>query len=1362
MDDITSTQQVDVYADAVYQTFRATDCSQLIRIPVVKHPSTQEYYVIWTDITQCFPRVSRIQHDDVFVTFMRDQNLYRVRPHGIRYHPGVVLDVIYNDQPQKLSQQNRKNHHRSRPDHSTIITTDSNNINNNVVTTSASSSTTFNSVESALGSKNGSEYENKELTGPSSSSSSPSSSSLTPTFAKPLPQQTRNQNQDNNNNNVDDETIFLDQYQQEPTNITAHNLEIDKAKVQAAKEKKEEIEKTNEQGIDVTAAWQNCFAMEGQGDAYLDFPVMTTDTASVIKDRPSFVRSILDSFKRDPQIMQGLELPKLFGETVIETETEAEKKKESVKETFTPESVAVNDPSLSETTKSRILLEITHAQQRYRRQNSIFNSTSAKSLAIAFAAELGIPSQLEDDKTLNIPNIVRRRVSSILKRQYKWVESTCPKLFILLPVCYATLNKTEEEFDDAYIKSLTWSDFTIHYLCDCGNIPGFETKFFPHWNLKDCPWGHPINKKHEESVVNIYGDYLMAILEAWKYGVFMSDKDGDVIIPPAQDEMQKPIALAIKYLSSLNVSSSKSFLPQPGKENDQQITTMTLDQVPPVNPLAKEDLASAKHYFSDSRLTMDEIPPVLTAHRDVRWVCLEHSVILSPFEDWIEALSFCDDPASTASEFKVSMGAFRATVTTRERVRDYYRLAQKLTTTSSLRLFLDWDLTMEDEEELRQAVAKFPAACVKLVVRELSRNSCNVPGFEHGYSAIVFEALKNPKIEAFALDHSRKDEVPYYGYDEWYDLKQKFMPHDSLARFRRSRTSNRINMRALVTDIDQGMTMLRKVVGGLDRFTKLRLIISSVWENLTISLLKLGEPGSEIRDTEYETGDVLEFFEKRGNLDSVTYNSHSKADNQFIKSKVITDMSVGYVYSRDRIKIRQILKNNRRLKKLELDNLTLDDPSQIFESYKSLMANHPTMETLEVKQRTNRRSSDFTWHTVANPALMTLIMTIFEGDKVSSVFQKYASSLKFLHINGITASDAAVLEKVLRPKKGPFKLENIVLCDVHLFDPAALEDLRKVVTRGNFKVVKIYSDVKKIRNEKTGLYEIQNGDDVDGGSGAVAAANGSSGNVTKSKSKNLEKARIKMEQDSATKFVDFLVAIGSKVTGIGIWESSALRMLEALEARGTEAAILPSMATVTVAGSGKRLMEHYWFSQFLFYKSAAVRSIVNRRVSILKNGSGGSGGDGDEGDKDGSKDNSNFSHMDPEILEECFKKSMGGEEGKHIQGFVKALYENPEEIQPIRELSIQDFEFQKADLEYFLRTVDFSRLRTCRIDLVKEISGEALINIAAAIPDNCMMESFTISVAGPNPQDSLLCQQWIRQKCSRPGKRCVVLINGHL
>ncbi|KAI8354251.1 hypothetical protein B0O80DRAFT_53764 [Mortierella sp. GBAus27b] len=1002
------------------------------------------------------------------------------------------------------------------------------------------------------------------------------------------------------------------------------------------------------------------------------------------------------------------------------------------------------------------------------------------------------PQRLPDGQlnTLTHADIARRRAEQLLRRRYRWIESCAPKLFVLLPNNYATSTKTEADFDDAYVSSLNWTDFAVHFLCDCGGIPGFENLSCPHWTLKEYPWGHPITNTSERSIIDRFASYMVCILEVFKYGVDLDldSEDGGnnpntnghgdsssgnnrsrINIPAETDpDLRKRIELAIRYLQSKGARTSDDFLNVAERYTPE---SLALECVVPVSPPIKANLSTMKSlFFSDNRRAIDDTHPYLTQERDVRWVCLHHYSLMTPQAPWTTALKYSNDTAPSSSEFRACMGAFRAVITTRERAREYYRLGEQLTTICVLRLFLDWDLTQEDEEELRVAVSKFPAVCVRIQVRAGSMYTGIVPGFGHGYSAIIFEALKNTKIEAFVMDQGAKDEPAFYGYDERYDVKRSFSARDALVRFKRSAKKNKMNLRILVTDIDRGILRIRKVFEGLHHFTKLSLIISDIWEYVTITFLKPGMPGYDIEDTDYMSNRPLTFFEKRGNMDSITYNCRVMGDNQFLQSKALTSLSLGFIYSRDRNKVRDVLKNNKRLQKIELENLVQDDPSQIYESFKALLVNHPTLDKIEVKQRHTRSSSDFVWRDVSDPAKMSVMVTMYEGDKVASMFQKYATSLRRINICGISIQDASVLEKVLRPKKGPFKLKSLTIIDAHLVEAAALEDLKKIITRGDIEEVKIFGDAGKIKSDKeleTERMDHNNSLVSGAGAGAGHHSMADKGSNHKGRIRLSEKGKQKLEEEAAIKMRDFVMSISAKITGLCIWSNSCHRILDALDKKRPYSPIMPMLSSFSASGMHKRILDYRWLAETLLYKSAVIRKVMNEYTKVRGSS--------------GNSNNSNFSHSIKD-LSIGSDAALGSVKDIGIPSpgsiIATAIEICPVQVVPLDDLSLQDFEVQPEDWGFLLSVLDFSRLRTFRLDLVNEVTGEMLDMLADVIPSGAPLESFSISVPGPTAEESMMCQQKIKKKVeggaagtSRTGtgagagekdKHVAILVNGFI
>ncbi|KAF9349172.1 hypothetical protein BGX34_001986 [Mortierella sp. NVP85] len=59
--------------------------------------------IYWEDIEQIFPGVKHVKNGNVSVKLLRDSNRNRIIPHCIKYHPGIVLDVVLSPSSENTS-----------------------------------------------------------------------------------------------------------------------------------------------------------------------------------------------------------------------------------------------------------------------------------------------------------------------------------------------------------------------------------------------------------------------------------------------------------------------------------------------------------------------------------------------------------------------------------------------------------------------------------------------------------------------------------------------------------------------------------------------------------------------------------------------------------------------------------------------------------------------------------------------------------------------------------------------------------------------------------------------------------------------------------------------------------------------------------------------------------------------------------------------------------------------------------------------------------------------------------------------------------------------------------------------------------
>ncbi|KAF9576639.1 hypothetical protein EC968_006987 [Mortierella alpina] len=1089
----------------VYQSFHDPHDARPVKIPAVRHPVTGEYYVIWSDILDCFPGVLRVQHGSYYVPYMRDDSLYRVRPHGIKYHPNVVLDIVYAER-QPTQRAGRPSTRTKDPIHARATTR-----SQQPATTKPANGSTI-PLNWAL---------ERELARAFTGSSAPSS----PPVSEFSSLEDDAEEVDEHEELVyNDEDVVVDADAVADTDENAHPDE------DVAGERESDLDIHHQQGI--------------------------MDAVDENTDRKEKVEKMVETDNTNGSTLN-------VNDTVRDGNAVETASTPSASEPAPPIATEPEDDSLEElhVATTALTSAATHHEEPQTEQEKAF--ANLQNVLARVKAEFidRLPPQsavaLKDEPSsgpVTFMDVLERRGKEILQKRYHWADAVYPKLFYILPFV-DTAPESENEKSDLG-KPLTFADFRVHFFCDCGDIKEFNSNFVSHCKWKDMPKGYSIKVEKEDQVIEEYGDYLMAVLEILMYGAYV---DGMLQLLAQTDPMlQRGFQLSVKFLESKGITSAKRLM--------METSPQSVEEVAPIPALDTKQLrrfvGSYLHIAQGTRC-IGGMHPYLTPDRDVRWVSLTHWVAMSGHEELAEAMDFSNHPASSVCEFDTETGAFRAEIKTRERARDFYRLAEKLKTVCVLRLFLDWTLTLEDEDELAEAVSRFPAPVVKVMVRTDPSPSEGAPGFGIGYSDVILAALANRKIEAFAMNQRNEDQRAIYGHDERFTMENPSLS-DSLARFQWDPNTERLTLELGVTDLDKSIVVVRYALRGLHRLSRLKLRIDH-WENVEITFIEPGQPGSEIEDKNYDSGNLAPFFESRKCQDKIKYSCQRRRNGSlFFPTKSLTEVTLTYAYARDRNRIRDILKQNKSLRTLELWNdPPVDDASQIFETYKSLMANHPTLTKFQVQMKHMRGGvSDFSWTGVSGPpADMSVRLSVTGQDKVVSVFQKYATSLSSLNLESPSVQDVSVLEKALRPKKGPFKLRRLMVTGTVEMQAGALEDLKRIILRTDFEEVLFGGsmewkpdDVKKGLRRPIELLP------------AIARA------------------------------AEFLVSINTKVTYISFYGKEAHTFLEDLADSKGPGSCMPRLQELTISGETRqRLVQYRWFLSLILYKSRQGRDAAGSK-----------------------------------------------------------------------------------------------------------------------------------------------------------------------
>lgn len=668
---------------------------------------------------------------------------------------------------------------------------------------------------------------------------------------------------------------------------------------------------------------------------------------------------------------------------------------------------------------------------------------------------------------LTVAHVVAERMQTVLLTKINWISHRYPKFFIILPIkTSAAFHDFQVNGDDADFAAMTFRDFRVYFLCDCGRVPGFEDTYFPHLEEHDAPSYKFQNKSEVENP--LYGTYMLGVLEMFKYGVVLN---GVVHVPKLenQPEMLEMINCSINFLTFRGIQNSLHVY----------ANLILLDQDTPaeglkdINPLELLKLSEMEEFWRyclvDARDPLGRLRPYRTSEGDTRRICWAHWDLMSPKGAIHMIQQFSIDPASNRNYFEPNVGSFRGFLKNRDQMRLFFRVADALPMIPAISVFFDWELTPADEIAVHKFVSQTTVTGIKIFLQSskqpLAQQKVTAPGMGHGYNEIIQAGLTNKSIHGFTVE-SRSPVSHGFMPDEIMTFvnssKPTMGPTFSRAHMCKDPISGKMDIALLCTDMDRAALWVRKILHGFGTLSTLHLEIDSIWEQVEINFAPTAtSEAEEIPETTLKvlekqdknaTQELCTYFANRGHIDWIKLRTVYLQESVLLKSGCLHELMIGHSNSNSDVqRIRDMLKSNsKKLEKLELSIPSSEDPCQIFETFKAPLSNCPNLKSFEIRQsHIEAGASTYCWNGLASGdrSHLTLNMTTYGGDKIGPLLQKMASCLTRLYINGIEPSESAILEKVLRQKKGPFKLKHLHLWDVTKIPEPALEDLKKIIIR---------------------------------------------------------------------------------------------------------------------------------------------------------------------------------------------------------------------------------------------------------------------------------------------------------------------------
>ncbi|KAK5820748.1 hypothetical protein F5H01DRAFT_339247 [Linnemannia elongata] len=543
---------------------------------------------------------------------------------------------------------------------------------------------------------------------------------------------------------------------------------------------------------------------------------------------------------------------------------------------------------------------------------------------------------------------------------------------------------------------------------------------------------------------------------------------------------------------------------------------------------------------------------------------------------------------------------------------------------------------------------------------------------EYGQLEITAAALRNPDIELFTISEAeRGKEYVYNQLPNMLNVHLAYEPKskDRITAVQRGVRGGKVKMFVRATDAGRAIAEMRRIAGGMHHFSELRFGPNHHRFAITLAPDTAGESGCDVKDTDLSREGLMSFLDKRQWRDEIVYSSSIPYGTKYLYLGYITKADIKILLARAGSEVRDLITHNNHLKSLTVNVVTLDyEPSRIYETYKDLISEHPTIEAFVIQfQRIKGTSSSFRWRNLTDAANVRVDVSCGRGDNVEAMFQRYAPLIERLRVHDLSPKDAAALIKSVRRKKKPLALKYLSINDIHLMEPAVRDVLQEVIVKGALndvvirgcviplpvQVAKVGQATKAIQPRLSGKKEVL------------------------TQTAKLE-ANVKI-------WADFIVAIRHKVTELYLQDDPERQFLQAME---LQPVMLPEMTGLTTfhltstTPAGTSLFDRPWLEVLLEFKGPVPHDI-------------------DVPDED--------------PLEVRVKE-------------IFALRSQMTDVRAITDLCLQEVAMDPEDWDPLLRYMDFTQVVSFEVRQTNVLSKALLLHIAGFVPiDSTVLKHFVVS-----------------------------------
>jgi hypothetical protein len=347
------------------------------------------------------------------------------------------------------------------------------------------------------------------------------------------------------------------------------------------------------------------------------------------------------------------------------------------------------------------------------------------------------------NQSLDQMELIRRRVHSLLTRNYDLYENPTPRLFFALPLVHPSSWNSQDPFSNT---------FRLYFLCDCGeHTMSTKSRTTHHIHLAKHD-GYDIT--HPKEFFQEYGLHVLTVLQMLKFGISASGITVPTLSQLVRPDVNDACSASLRFLESI-FESGIDFAMEHVKKvyEDKRAAVGFVEQVDDNEVLRDVDLARLETFLKnkDKKEALGNLYRSVTTNGHVKWLCIDH---YREGHQEAAAEMIRNTVGLLSGSFDENTGRVDVTLQSGAQADQLCLALEKARSVHELQINFSWSTSKSDFRRLRNVLARTNVSVLHLNLFYMDGPTSDASNLDQRHDPIL-DIMRLPSLQTVIISNAK-------------------------------------------------------------------------------------------------------------------------------------------------------------------------------------------------------------------------------------------------------------------------------------------------------------------------------------------------------------------------------------------------------------------------------------------------------------------------------------------------------------------------------------------------------------------------------------------------------------------------------